>query len=119
MRAEQAELEGRRKQVDALEAAGKAKDEEIATLRRMLDEQGKALDDWKAAAAAGKAALEACDAIKASYAASVADFTKELDRVRGERDDAIKRGRWAFVKGLASGLGVAALVVVGVLISNR
>lgn len=106
------ELEGRRREVEALKVAVGARDERIRTLERIVADQEKLVALWKESALARKDTNTLDDEIKASYDRSVKAYETELGRVRGERDRA-KRQRNVL------GVVVVVLIVTGAVLAGR
>jgi hypothetical protein len=108
-----AELEGRRREVEALRATLRIRDERLDGLTRLLADQERLTALWKEAATARREANDADGRIKESYAESVKKYEDEVARVRAERDSA-RRQRWIF------GFGGAVLgAVIAILAADR
>lgn len=109
-----AELEGRRKEVEALKAALGAKNEQVQALEAIVAQQEKIIAEWKASAEARREANESDAKIKASYEASVKAYEAQLAEMRHDRD----KWRSRFTK-LATGVGIVVLTVLGVAAANN
>lgn len=101
------ELDGRRREVEALKAAMGARDERIRTLERIIADQERLIELWKSSALARGQANAIDDEIKASYERSVKAYADELVQVRRDRDRARRQRNVLF------GILVALLAVGG------